>query len=167
MAQLPGLGGWSVGSELQWPASEDPRLQKSLQMRPLHSWTKLLKSAKIKFTSQCDFTNFSSKFQQIYKIFVSCDCICKFKTFQTFGCISMISHFIQLFILFLAGFCNLKLLCAVVPVHVHRWSFISFSRSRTQCRPGSHIRCWRSDRTNRGHRGLFSILNRLFSLNFR
>jgi hypothetical protein len=26
VAQLPGLGGWSVGSELQWPASEDPRL---------------------------------------------------------------------------------------------------------------------------------------------
>ena len=37
-----------------------------------HKGSKLLKSAKNKFTWQCDFMIFSSKFQQICRIFVSC-----------------------------------------------------------------------------------------------
>ena len=74
----------------------------------LHKGSKLLKSAKNKFTSQCDFTIFSSKFQQIYIVFVSCACICMSETFQTVGCISMISHISQFFILILSGFLSFQ-----------------------------------------------------------
>ena len=64
-----------------------------------HKCSKLLKPAKNKYTWWCDFTIFSNKFLQIYIIIVFCDCICKSKTFQTVGCIWMISHFTQFFIL--------------------------------------------------------------------
>ena len=79
-----------------------------LSTQVTHKGSKLLKSAKNKFTWQCDFTFFSSKFQQIYIISVSCDCICMSKTLQTVEWIRIISHFIPFFILISGGFYSFK-----------------------------------------------------------